>query len=277
MVLETAVLASGSSGNSIYVSDEEVSLLIDAGLSGKKIENKMRTINRDPGQLDALLLTHEHNDHISGAGVMCRRYNIPIYASSGTMTGGSAQLGSVPDNFKNTISSGETWELGNFRVSTFALPHDAEEPLGYIIQRGDIKLGLATDIGCVTPEIEKKLNGADILFLESNHDQDLLRTGSYPPHLKRRIRSKKGHLSNIEAASLLPRLLSAEKNIRPLVILSHLSEENNRPELAYITIKNSLSSAGWQVGEDINLTCASRQEVSKLYRKNFEGGISKTG
>lgn len=277
MALEAAVLASGSSGNSIYAADDDVSLLIDAGLSGKKIKNKLQKINRDPRKLDALLLTHEHNDHISGAGVMCRRYQLPVYGSAGTFKNGADKLGSVPENHLHTISAGESWKMGKIKISTFPLPHDAQEPLGFIIERGPIKLALATDIGCVTSEIVTSLQGADILFLESNHDQDLLRTGSYPPSLKRRIRSNKGHLSNIEAASLLPRLLSKDKNHMPQVILSHLSEENNRPELAYITIKNSLRSEGWQVGEDINLTCASRTEVSKLYRKNAEGGISRTG
>ncbi len=283
MLLETAVLASGSSGNSIYVSDQNTSLLIDAGLSGKKIENRMKKIKRSPENLDGVLLTHEHNDHISGAGVMARRYQLPLYGSEGTLLKGAEKIGRVAEENIQQIKPGASWQLGNLDISTFSLPHDAEEPVGYIIERGDIKLALATDIGCVTSEILKKLKGADILFLESNHDQDLLRTGSYPPSLKRRIRSEKGHLSNIEAARLLPRLLTDKKNngsqaAKPLVILSHLSAENNRPELAYITIKNSLRSADWQVGEDINLVCADRHQVSKLYRKKEgNGGMSKTG
>ncbi len=277
MSLEVAVLASGSSGNSIYVSGRETSILIDAGLSGKKIADNMKQVGCSPDELKAILLTHEHRDHISGAGVMARRYDLPIYASQGTLRESRDKLGRLGrDQLKAKKGN---WELQELKIETFALPHDAAEPTGYVITSGDVMMAAATDIGCVTAEIMNKLSGADILVLESNHDLDLLRTGSYPPSLKKRIRSDRGHLSNIEAAGLLPELIKDQKNERPIVILGHLSEENNRPELAYLTVKNSLNSRGWQVGEDVLLNCASREEPGELYRlkSSPEGGISKTG
>jgi len=277
LALETAVLASGSSGNCIFVAGRNTGILIDAGLSGSRIEERMRSVGYDPAELDALLLTHEHNDHISGAGVMSRRYNLPLYASAETLAAGSDKLGNIGDDLLRPV--GESFSLGEIDISTFSLPHDAASPRGYILKEGGVKLGLATDIGCITPEIVSSLQGCDILLLESNHDQDLLRTGSYPPSLKRRIRSEQGHLSNIEAAELLPRLLEGKEGGKPVVILSHLSQENNRPELAYITVKNSLQAAGWQVGEDVILDCACRDEVAGPYSRsqNDRGGISRTG
>ncbi|WP_089761218.1 MBL fold metallo-hydrolase [Halarsenatibacter silvermanii] len=273
MSLQMAVLASGSSGNSIYVAGEGTEILIDAGLSGREIKKRLERIERNPEDLDALLLTHEHSDHINGAGVLSRRYELPIFASPGTLSACSEKLGEV--SLGGKISAGGSYRMGDLQVDCFSLPHDASEPIGFTIECGGDKFGLATDIGQVTEEIRTKLAGLDLLVLEANHDEDLLRTGSYPDFLKRRIRGQRGHLSNMEAARLLPQLLSFDGDRKPVIVLSHLSEENNRPELAYISVKNSLREAGWEVGEDVVLACASRKEAEEIhhYRTDCRGGI----
>jgi len=262
LALEIAVLASGSSGNAIYLNEGNITLLIDAGLSGKEIERRMKKIARNPADLDALLITHEHGDHIKGAGVLARRYNIPIYATEGTWKAAEKKLGKLKSRQKRLTK--ERWQLGGLTIESFPIPHDAAEPVGYTFSNEEIKVGLATDMGYITSEITEALQGLDCLLLEANHDLDLLREGSYPVRLKRRIRSEGGHLSNEETARWLPEILASSRSNYPVVFLSHLSAENNRPELAYLTVKNSLKEAGYNIGDDLILKCAPRREPGKL-------------
>lgn len=262
--MKMAVLASGSSGNSIYLSTENTAILIDAGLSGKELERRMESIELNPGDISAILITHEHGDHIKGAGVLSRRYDIPIYASSGTWKAASKKLGKIKQDYEKTIK--KQWQLGDFEITSFPIPHDAADPVGYVINDGEVTFGLATDIGYITDELYDYLKDLDCILLEANHDIDLLREGSYPGMLKRRIRGKEGHLSNDETAELLPELLKTNKKSScPVVLLSHLSAENNRPELAYLTVKNSVCSAGYKLGKDLILKCAPRDEASEIY------------
>jgi len=273
--LELAVLASGSSGNAIYLADDQTALLIDAGLSGKEIEKRMNLIERSMTDVDALLLTHEHGDHIKGAGVLSRRYNLPVFATEGTWLAGEKRLGRLKPEHKKIVR--ESWELGKLQITSFPIPHDAREPVGYIISNGRVKVGLATDIGYITAEISQCLQGMDCLLLEANHDIDLLREGSYPVSLKKRIRGEGGHLSNEETARLLPDILESSSCDCPVVLLSHLSAENNRPELAYLTVKNSLQAAGFRVGSDVILKCAPRNEPGELFSltgRTEEAGLS---
>ena len=262
--MKMAVLASGSSGNSIYLATDNTALLIDAGLSGKEIERRMKSIELNPEDISAILVTHEHGDHIKGAGVLSRRYNIPIYASAGTWKASKKKLGKISKGFERTIE--DSWQLGDFDITSFPIPHDAAEPVGYVISDGEVNFGLATDIGYITDDLYDHLKDLDCILLEANHDIDLLREGSYPGMLKRRIRGNEGHLSNDETAELLPELLKENKKSScPVVLLSHLSAENNRPELAYLTVKNSVCSAGYQIGKDLILKCAPRDEASEVY------------
>ena len=262
--MKMAVLASGSSGNSIYLATDNTALLIDAGLSGKEIERRMKSIELNPEDISAILVTHEHGDHIKGAGVLSRRYNIPIYASAGTWKASKKKLGKIGKGFERTIE--DSWQLGDFDITSFPIPHDAAEPVGYVISDGEVNFGLATDIGYITDDLYDHLKDLDCILLEANHDIDLLREGSYPGMLKRRIRGNEGHLSNDETAELLPELLKENKKSScPVVLLSHLSAENNRPELAYLTVKNSVCSAGYQIGKDLILKCAPRDEASEVY------------
>ena len=262
--MKMAVLASGSSGNSIYLSTDNTAILIDAGLSGKELERRMKSVKLNPEDISAILVTHEHGDHIKGAGVLSRRYNIPIYASAGTWKAARKKLGKIGKGYERTIE--ESWQLGDFEITSFPIPHDAVEPVGFVVSDGDVNFGLATDIGYITDELYDYLKDLDCILLEANHDIDLLREGSYPGMLKRRIRGNEGHLSNDETAELLPELLKTnEKSSCPVVLLSHLSAENNRPELAYLTVKNSVCSAGFQIGKDLILKCAPRDEASEIY------------
>ena len=262
--MKMAVLASGSSGNSIYLATDNTALLIDAGLSGKEIERRMKSIELNPEDISAILVTHEHGDHIKGAGVLSRRYNIPIYASAGTWKASKKKLGKIGKGFERTIE--DSWQLGDFDITSFPIPHDAAEPVGYVISDGEVNFGLATDIGYITDDLYDHLKDLDCILLEANHDIDLLREGSYPGMLKRRIRGNEGHLSNDETAELLPELLKENKKSScPVVLLSHLSAENNRPELAYLTVKNSVCSAGYQIGKDLILKCAPRDEASEIF------------
>ncbi|WP_270455207.1 MBL fold metallo-hydrolase [Halonatronomonas betaini] len=262
--MKMAVLASGSSGNSIYLSTDNTAILIDAGLSGKELERRMKSVKLNPEDISAILVTHEHGDHIKGAGVLSRRYNIPIYASAGTWKAARKKLGKIGKGYERTIE--ESWQLGDFEITSFPIPHDAAEPVGFVVSDGDVNFGLATDIGYIADELYDHLKDLDCILLEANHDIDLLREGSYPGMLKRRIRGNEGHLSNDETAELLPELLKTnEKSSCPVVLLSHLSAENNRPELAYLTVKNSVCSAGFQIGKDLILKCAPRDEASEIY------------
>ncbi len=262
--MKMAVLASGSSGNSIYLSTKNTAILIDAGLSGKELERRMESIGLDLEEISAILVTHEHGDHIKGAGVLSRRYGIPIYASAGTWKAARKKLGKIDKDFERTIK--DYWQLGDFEIKSFPTPHDAAEPVGYIVGDGEVNFGLATDIGYIDVELYDHLKDLDCILLEANHDIDLLREGSYPGMLKRRIRGNEGHLSNDETAELLPELLKTNKQSScPVVLLSHLSAENNRPELAYLTVKNSICSAGYQIGKDLILKCAPRDEASEIF------------
>ncbi|MFW6230222.1 MAG: MBL fold metallo-hydrolase, partial [Halanaerobium sp.] len=179
------------------------------------------------------------------------------------------KLGKIDENFERVIKT--QWQLGDFEIKSFPIPHDAADPVGYVINDGEVNFGLATDIGCITDELYDYLRNLDCILLEANHDIDLLREGSYPGMLKRRIRGDEGHLSNDETAELLPELLkSNKKSTCPVVLLSHLSAENNRPELAYLTVKNSVCAAGYKLGKDLILKCAPRDEASEIF--NIEAG-----
>lgn len=275
MTMKMAVLASGSSGNSIYLESNNTAILIDAGLSGRELERRMASIGLEPGSLTAILVTHEHNDHIKGAGILSRRYDIPLYATAGTWRAAAKKLGKITPANKCRVK--DKWEIGDFYIESFPIPHDAEEPVGYVVDNGEVRFGLATDIGYISEGLIGYLTRLDCVLLEANHDIDLLREGSYPGVLKRRIRGEEGHLSNDETAEFLPELLKTKNSACPVVLLSHLSAENNRPELAYLTVKNSLCSAGYQIGKDLILKCAPRDEASEIYTlksaKSVEGVV----
>ncbi|MDD2389803.1 MAG: MBL fold metallo-hydrolase [Desulfobacterales bacterium] len=236
--LTVCVLASGSKGNSIYVSDGHTSLLFDAGLSGIEIERRLNSRNLSPDQLNAIIVSHEHEDHIRSVGVLARRYNLPVYMSSKAQLSASSRIGALGQVIP--LQCGCAQCINSFTIHPFYVSHDAEDPMGFTIQKNNFKIGIATDLGIVTTMVKEHLKGCQVLILEANHDSDMLANGPYPWHLKQRIRSRSGHLSNEDAGRLLKEIKHPDLQY---VILAHLSEQNNTPEKALREAGQSLASS----------------------------------
>lgn len=257
-VMKFCPLASGSGGNCTYVGSNDTHLLVDAGLSGKRIETALSSI--DVPRLDGILITHEHTDHISGAGVMSRRYNLPLYATPETWRFllHNNTIGTVAQGLQKTITPGNQAMIGDIEVSAFNVSHDAAQPVGYCLQVGNYKAAVATDMGYVTDTVRAILKDVNIMLLESNHDIEMLQNGPYPNMLKERVVGSLGHLSNVAAGALLADIAS---DVISHVFLGHLSEENNRPMLALDTVQ-SILAANEVVIE--NLKVAGRHEPSEM-------------
>lgn len=231
------VLASGSKGNCAIIEGASGTLLIDAGLSARELFRRMVSSGLDPEAIDAILVTHEHGDHIRGLDVTARKLDVPVFATEGTLRDflGFRKVSKKP-LVHNTCRYNEEFAVGDFCIEPFATSHDAQEPCGYIIRDGDCRIGYCTDTGIMTPAMHALLRPCDGIVLESNHCPDMLANGPYPESLKRRIRSKHGHLSNQAAAECLR---GFGKDV-PRVVLAHLSEINNTPEKAMVTARHGL-------------------------------------
>ena len=245
-------LFSGSSGNCLYVGTGESGLLIDAGVSARRIERALLAREIAPNSISAVLVTHEHNDHVSGLRVLCKKLHIPVYASEGTCAALrryallEPETPCVPIAWKQTI--------GEFVVEVFATSHDTPFSSGYRIALPDGRtVGVATDLGIVTPTVREHLQGCDLIHIESNHDVRMLENGPYPYPLKRRILSDNGHLSNLACAKELPALVKAGTT---RIFLGHISKENNMPELAYATAQAELTACGFTENIDYVLRTA---------------------
>ena len=188
-------LYSGSSGNAIFLSTDKVKILIDAGLSGKKIEKALVSIDENPSDLSAILVTHEHSDHIKGIGVLSRRYNVPLYANELTWSSMGDSIGNISMENIKYFETGEIFEICDLSIEPFPIPHDAGEPVGFNFYLGRRKITVATDIGHVDMELTGYMEGSDLLLLEANHDTEMLKVGPYPQWLKMRILGERGHLS----------------------------------------------------------------------------------
>lgn len=237
--LSVSVLASGSRGNATYLSDGHTAILIDAGLSGVEIQRRMADKGLDPSSLDAILVSHEHSDHIHGVGVLSRRFDLPVYISDGTLQAAAKALGKLVGVCPFTC--GRPFSIGNLAIHPFSISHDAQDPAGFTIGGNGAKVGVATDLGIVTSVVKTHLAACDILILEANHDPQMLIDGPYPWPLKQRIRGRSGHLSNDDAAQLLETL---QHDRLAHVILAHLSEENNTADKARRAIASVLNGAG---------------------------------
>lgn len=256
-------LYSGSSGNALFVQYGSTRLLIDAGKSGKMIDEALDMIGVDPRTLDALLITHEHSDHICGAGVLSRKYKLPVYATSGTWAAMDGKLGKIPEEQKRTFDPFADFYIGDIGVVPFSIPHDAAEPVGYRLWGGSVSISTATDLGHFPRAIRDAIAGSSLVLLESNHDPDMLRMNShYSQKLKQRILSNHGHLSNDACADALLQLVD---NGTQHVILGHLSGENNTPSLARQVNENRMVREGIRLGVDLCLDVAYRDRVGSVY------------
>ncbi|SLM28854.1 Beta-lactamase domain protein [Desulfamplus magnetovallimortis] len=242
--LSICPLASGSRGNAIYVSGGKSAVLVDAGLSGVEIERRMALRGISPQSIDAVVVSHEHTDHVKGAGIFSRRYKIPLYINEKTFNTASPRLGSV--NFLNYFKCGRPFNIGELTINPFSISHDAADPSGFTFERLKAKLSITTDLGIVTNLVKSHLKGSSLVYLEANHDPEMLQYGPYPWHLKQRIKSRRGHLSNQEAGELLCEIQEGVVNgdkCLSHVILAHLSEENNTPEKALETVNRFLGAS----------------------------------
>lgn len=254
-------IRSGSRGNAILVYTEKTRIMVDCGISGKMAESGMREIGVEPETLSAILVTHEHQDHISGIGVMTRRYGLPVYANERTWAAMDRAVGKMQAGNRRNFSHAEAFEIGDIGVLPFSIPHDAADPVGYSFTGGGTKVSVATDIGVLEESLFRSIQGSDAVLLESNHDRNMLDMGSYPWPLKQRIRGERGHLSNDDAGK------AAEFLVRmgtQRIMLGHLSQENNYPLLAQQTVVNILRDAGIEPERDMRLCVAPRDRVSPV-------------
>jgi phosphoribosyl 1,2-cyclic phosphodiesterase len=257
------MLASGSKGNCVVIEGGTGSLLIDAGLSAKECLLRMEQAGIDAGRIDALLVTHEHTDHIRGVDVLARKLEVPVYATEGTLADflNFRRISTKP-LVHHTCRDHERFAVGDFAVEPFNISHDAKEPCGFIITEGDIRMGYCTDTGIITPHMHYLLRDCDGIVLESNHCPDMLRNGPYPESLKRRIRSHRGHLSNPVAAACLR---DFGRDV-PQVILAHLSEINNTPDKAMGSAREGLGLF-YEMGRvTVATQCGTRKDCPQCLR-----------
>lgn len=257
-------IASGSSGNCVYVGSDTTHLLIDVGISGKRTEAGLKELGLKMNEIDGIFITHEHADHISGLGVLARKYGIPIYATQGTIEAirQSSSLGEIEESLFQTITPDEKCVVKDLSLYPMHTSHDAADPVAYRISHGTQKIGIVTDIGCYTDYTVECLKDLDVLYLEANHDVHMLQVGPYPYYLKQRILGERGHLSNEAAGKLLSRLLHDKMQT---IVLGHLSKENNLPELAYESVRVEVTMSDTKYnGNDFPVYVAKRSEVSDI-------------
>lgn len=257
-------IASGSSGNCIYVGSDVTHLLVDVGISGKRTELGLNSLGITGADLDGILITHEHADHISGLGVMARKYDVPIYATRGTIDAirKAGTLGKIDDSLFREIREDVKLTIKDLTVNPMRISHDAAQPVAYRIGYGNQKVGICTDLGVYNDYTVECLKGMDALLIEANHDVNMLQVGPYPYYLKQRILGDRGHLSNENSGRLLSRILHDKLQA---IILGHLSKENNLPELAYEAVRMEITLGDNPYNaNDFRMMVANRSEVSPV-------------
>lgn len=262
--MELCSIASGSSGNCICVGTSRSHLLVDAGISGKRIETGLNSIGLKTGEMEAVLVTHEHIDHIAGLGVIARRYGMPIYGTKGTLEAAlaSSSIGKIDEKLLHVIIPEQDFQIGDMSVHPISISHDAADPVAYMIRHEDKKAGVVTDLGTYDDTLVEKLQDLDILLLEANHDVRMLQTGKYPYPLKQRILGELGHLSNELSGQLLGRILHDKMQA---IMLGHLSKENNYAELAYETVRLEVAMGDNPYkADDFPIFVAKRSEPSRV-------------
>lgn len=254
--MKFGTIASGSSGNCLYAGNGETHILIDAGVSCKRIVEGLKSFELEGKDIQGILVTHEHTDHVSGLGVLSRKFHIPIYGTEKTLRQICAMenLGKIDRELFQPIQSEKEFFIGNLSIESFSVSHDAVDPVSYVMYEGNKKLGMVTDLGYYDDWIVGHLKEADLLYVEANHDIHMLQAGPYPYYLKRRILGDQGHLCNEKAAELVTKLMNDHLT---QVILGHLSKENNYPDLALATVKN-------EVENSVDVEVAPRDHAGRL-------------
>lgn len=252
--IRVSVLASGSKGNSIYIDGPEGSLVVDAGLSAREILRRLKQIGASPESISGILVTHDHSDHLRGVRVLAKRLDTRVYGTAETLEAS----GLSDRTATRVVRSGEDFDLAGFTIKPFTLPHDAADPVGYLLNLKGLKIGIATDLGCATALVKRRLTGCDMLVLESNYDEKMLLDGPYPWFLKQRISSMKGHLSNEDSSRILRELYHTDLQ---RVVLAHLSEVNNCPDVA---IGQAAGAVG-DHGNHVDITVACQAEPTPVF------------
>lgn len=262
MPLKFCSLASGSSGNCYLIKNQRSALLVDAGISGKKILEGLTATDTPENHVKSLLITHEHIDHVKSVSVLAKKLpGISIYANEATWEGIKKP---VPPQQQRFFQTGEDFYIDDFMIRPFSIPHDAADPVGFSIYCEDRQISIVTDVGCITEAIFDEIVGADLLLLEANHEKEILLMSRYPYHLKHRILGDKGHLSNVSAGECLCRLTRTIYKPRQ-ILLGHLSHENNDPAVAMLTVKNTLMEKNIIPGGQLKLGIAMRDCMSYIY------------
>ena len=259
-MLNFCSLYSGSSGNSLFVETPTTKLLIDAGESSKKIENALTNLNIDANNIDGILVTHEHIDHIKGLGTFAKKFNIPVYANKETWDAMPEVAQKIEPSCQNNFIPYEKFDIGDFKVLPFQIPHDAANPCGFNLFYGEQKISIATDLGHMDTKLIKYLEESEFVLLEANYDPNILKCSKYPYTLKQRIAGPNGHLSNEMAGKTISYLL---KSGLSKVMLGHLSKENNFPELAYQTVVDELCNNNFDENK-ISISVANRHMPSNI-------------
>lgn len=259
-------IASGSSGNCIYLETEQSRILIDAGYSAKQIEILLKEANIDPRKLDAIFVTHEHSDHIQGVGVLSRRFHLPIYANRKTWEAMAGKLGKITPAHRFTFKNNHRFSFQDLEIFPFPVHHDAADPVGYSFLCQDEKASIVTDTGVLDQGIMDAVQGSDIYYFEANHDVGMVLNGPYPQQLKERILSDRGHLSNRQAGLALSELLRGEDEV---VLLAHMSMINNNIRVCQDTVLSTLMEEGIDPKNHMKLLVAPRLSPSALYNCTY--------
>ena len=255
-------VASGSSGNCIYVGNNDTNILVDAGLSGKKVIEGLSSFDINPEKLNGLLITHEHSDHIRSVRVVNKKLShIKTYANGATWQCIDCQL---DDTRRMVISSGESFFVGGIEIVPFRTSHDAADSVGYTFRKAGSQISILTDTGYVTDDAYETIGDADLLVIEANHDPQVLRMCGRPLHVIKRIAGDLGHLSNEDAGKCISRIVNAKRKTRQ-ILLAHLSGENNSPDLAKITVKNVLADRNIRIGDETRVDVIVRDRISPVY------------
>lgn len=262
MSFKVCSLFSGSSGNSTYIGTEKTHILVDAGVPMKNVIGGLKQLEVDGSELQGILVTHEHSDHIKGVGALSRKFNIPIYANEETWQAMETKLGRIDSVNKRVFYNNMDFYIEDINVQPYQIPHDAADPVGFSLFYKNKKISITTDLGYTNSKIIKAVMDSDLVILEANHDAEMLKSGPYPMYLKKRILGRKGHLSNEDAGQALLKMIKG--NVTH-VLLAHLSRENNYPQLAYQTVVNILESNDIRVGRDIQVDLTYRDRSSNFY------------